>query len=438
VNPGLLLILGGNRMAVPAIELLERSSCRTLVLDRDATAPARAVASRFLAVNFSDAAATRAAVADVPLSGVLPLNDFAVRTAAALAQERGLRGLSPNAAFRVTNKVAMKRAWSKAGLPTAEWTWAKKADILAGRFPCWQTFPCIVKPAFSGGGSRGVGLAHGWPDVQAIVAAGAAKYLDEEVVIEEFIEGSEHTVEMIIAGSETHLLSISDKENYPGSVTVVQKLRFPGPVGQAHRHLIEPLVAASAHALGLDYGATHTEVLIRGGRVYLLEVGGRPGGGINWHPICELSTGYNYPTILASVLTGATPDYARKPHVHLAWHYFDHGPGTIAAIGGFDELAREPNVVAAEMYDQVGRPGLDKRDDLARPGFVLVKANAPERAAARASELVARVEFVMAGERMPNGYPKWTRMSEGDGIAQCINTDTLRLRRCSSLLEAGR
>jgi hypothetical protein len=35
VNPGLLLILGGNRVAVPEIELLERSGCRTLVLDRD-------------------------------------------------------------------------------------------------------------------------------------------------------------------------------------------------------------------------------------------------------------------------------------------------------------------------------------------------------------------------------------------------------------------
>jgi hypothetical protein len=42
MNPRLLLILGRNRMAVPAIELLERSGCRTLVLDRDETPPARA------------------------------------------------------------------------------------------------------------------------------------------------------------------------------------------------------------------------------------------------------------------------------------------------------------------------------------------------------------------------------------------------------------
>lgn len=401
MNSGFLLILGGNRMAVPGIELLELSGYRTLVLDRDADAPAQAAASRFLAVNFFDTAATRAALADIPLAGVLPLNDFGVRTAAALTAERGLRGLSESAAFRVTNKVAMKRAWTAAGLPTPAWTWATTADIVAGRFPRWNSFPCIVKPAFSGGGSRGVGLAEDWTGVQAIVAAGIGKYLDQEVVIEEFVNGSEHTVEMIVAGGDTRLLSISDKDNYPGNVTVVQKLRFPGPVGHAHRHLIEPLVAASARALGLDYGTTHTEVLIHNGEASLLEVGGRPGGGINWHPICELATGYSYPTILAAVLTGAAADYAQKWPVHLAWHYFDHSPGTIAAICGFDGLVGEPDVIAAEMYDQVGRPGLDKRDDLARPGFVLVRGDTPEGADARAGELAARVKFAISAT--PNG-----------------------------------
>ena len=198
------------------------------------------------------------------------------------------------------------------------------------------------------------------------------------------------------------MLSISDKENYPDSVTVVQKLRFPGPTGHAHRHIIEPLVAASARALGLGYGTTHTEVLIRDGKPYLLEVGGRPGGGVNWHPICELSTGFSYPLILAAVLTGSPPDYTRKASIHLAWHYFDHGPGSIGAICGFYELLDEPDVVATEMYDQIGRPGLDKRDDIARPGFGLAKAETPEKSVARASELADRVKFVMAPEASSN------------------------------------
>jgi biotin carboxylase len=396
VSDGFLLVLGGNRMAVPAIEVLEASGYRTLVLDRSPEAPARRAASRFIAVDFFDTAATRTAVAAVELLGVMPLNDFAVRTAATIAAERGLRGVTAAAAHRLCNKVAMKEAWDAAHLPTAAWTWAEKADILAGRFPAWTHFPCIVKPAFSGGASRGVGRARNWADVRAIVEAGAAIYLDPELVIEEYIAGTEHTIEMVVAGGEHHLLSISDKQNYPDSYTVVQRLAFPGPIGHAHRQALEQLVVDSARALGIDYAATHTEVMIRDGRPYLLEVGGRPGGGINFHPICRLSAGYCYPLILAAVLTGGTADLARGPQHHLAWEYFDHGPGVVREIRGFDALRREPDVVDVDLYEEPGRPALDKRDDLARPGFVLVKAPSLAAARVRARQLASRVEFDIA------------------------------------------
>jgi biotin carboxylase len=396
MSAGFLLVLGGNRMAVPAIEVLEAGGYRTFALDRSPEAPARHRASRFLAVDFSDTEATRAAVAAVELVGVMPLNDFAVRTAAALAAERGLRGVTAAVARRLTNKVAMKLAWDEAHLPTAAWTWTKKADILAGHFPAWTRFPCIVKPAFSGGASRGVGRAQNWAEVRAIVETDAATYLDPELVIEEYIAGTEHTVEMVVADGEYHLLSISDKQNYPDSYTVVQRLAFPGPIGHTHRQAIERLVVASARALGIDFAATHTELMIRDGQPYLLEVGGRPGGGINFHPICWLSAGYCYPLILAAVLTGGTVDLARGPQHHLAWEYFDHRLGVVREIRGFEKLRREPDVVDLDLYEEPGRPALDKRDDLARPGFVLVKAPSLDQARARAHQLAASVEFDIA------------------------------------------
>jgi len=45
------------------------------------------------------------------------------------------------------------------------------------------------------------------------------------------------------------------------------------------------------------------------------------------------------------------------------------------------------------LYEKVGMPRLDLSDDLARPGYVLVKADSHERARARAVELVQRVKF---------------------------------------------
>jgi len=293
----------------------------------------------------------------------------------------------------VRSKVAMKKAWQAAGLSTARATFTTVQDLMAGRYPNWDIWPCVIKPAFSGGGSRGVFVAQNWHEARAQLEKLQNKYLDGDVVIEEFISGTEHTLEVLVCKGNPYLLSISDKENYTGSDTIVQNLYFPGPIGNKHRSVLEPLVYAACRAMALTDGTAHFEILLREGKGYLLEVGGRPGGGINFHPICELSTGYDYPGLLGAVLTGQEPNFKRKHSVHLAWHYFPPGKGILHSVEGFESVKQESDVVDAMLYEKVGMPRLDLSDDLARPGYVLVKADSHERARARAVELVQRVKF---------------------------------------------
>jgi hypothetical protein len=152
-------------------------------------------------------------------------------------------------------------------------------------------------------------------------------------------------------------------------------------------------VFAACDAMQLTDGTAHFEVLIRDDVPFLLEVGGRPGGGLNFHPICELSTGFDYPSLLAAALCGDQPDFSRREHIHLAWHYFPTGTGMLHAIEGFDGLTSDPNVVHVGMYEKIGSQRLDIRDDLARPGYVLVKGPTHAAARQRASALIDAVKF---------------------------------------------
>lgn len=389
-----VVLLGGNQMACPAITRIQQHGFHVVAVDGSAEAPARNVADQFVQQNFSDAAATSAALTAVEFDGIIPLNDFAVRAAARIARERNLPGWSEFAELCFTSKVAMKRCWMENGLPTPHCTFSTVAQLVDGQFPQWESWPAVVKPAFSGGGSRGVFVAHGWDEVQARLSDVANTYLDGDVVIEEFVKGTEHTLEVLVCRGSPTLLSISDKENYPGNDTVVQKLHFPGPIGHSHRSTLERLVFAACAAMRLTDGTTHFEVLIRNGEPVLLEVGGRPGGGLNFHPICEISTGYDYPGLLAAALTGGLPDFTRKPTEHLVWHYFARGEGVLRAIDGFSEIKDQPDVVDAEMYEQVGKARLDLRNDLARPGYVLVRSKSAAEARDRAARLVDSVQFV--------------------------------------------
>lgn len=388
-----LAVFGGNLMACPALKRLQEHGHKVLVVDGNPNSPAKEVSDLFIHQDFSDVAATITKLVDVDLSGAMPLNDFAIASAAAVARKRGLPGWTMFAERCVCSKVAMKKAWQAANLPTARAAFSTVQDLMAGRYPDWNIWPCVIKPAFSGGGSRGVFVAHDWIHAVSQLERLHSKYLDGDVVIEEFISGTEHTLEVLVCKGVPFLLSISDKENYKGNDTIVQNLYFPGPIGNKHREVLEPLVFAACRAMELTDGTAHFEVLLKRGEGYLLEVGGRPGGGINFHPICEISTGYDYPGLLGAVLTGQKPDFRRSKSAHLAWHYFPPGTGILQSVESFESVKQEPDVIDAMLYEKVGTPRLDLSDDLARPGYVLVKADSHERARARAVDLIQRVKF---------------------------------------------
>ena len=85
-----LLILGGNELACPAIKHLGELGYKTLVVDRDRSAPAKKFAHTFLSVNFSDYDETLKAIKNYEIGAIMALNDFGVRTAASLSQFYGL------------------------------------------------------------------------------------------------------------------------------------------------------------------------------------------------------------------------------------------------------------------------------------------------------------------------------------------------------------
>ena len=114
-----VVVLGGNKMACPAIERIQKHGFQVVVVDANSTAPARELADRFVHQDFSDAAATETALTEIQFDGIILLNDFAIRSAAQIARKRELPGWTEFAQRCFTSKVAMKGAWLVHGVPTA-------------------------------------------------------------------------------------------------------------------------------------------------------------------------------------------------------------------------------------------------------------------------------------------------------------------------------
>lgn len=392
---GYLAILGGNDLACPAISHLRAIGYKVIVVDGNSACPAREIADIFIHSNFPDISGTREKLRNFNLIGVMALNDFAVSTAAQLSSERNLPGWSTTSVKSLTNKIELKRQWMKDGIPTANFTAGRVEEIVDGNFPHWDIWPCIVKPSFSGGGSRGVFLAHNRTDLQLGLIERQTSFLDGGYLLEELVKGVEHTIEVVVVNNRAKILSISDKENYMNNISVVQKLTFPGPVGRKYRRRLEVLIQMACESIELSNGAAHFEVISHASDITFLEVGGRPGGGINFHPICLISTGFDYPRILAEVLTGQKVNFRRSLRLRrkLVWNYLDSGFGRLRAVHGLDLVRKKRGVVMFRIYEKIGQMRLSVIDDLHRPGFILIQGFFMRSTRWRARRIVSKIRF---------------------------------------------
>lgn len=363
-------------MAVPAIKQLTIGGYQVCVVDKNPCDDCYNIAHKVILADISNYDEVSNALKDISIEAVLPINDFGILTSAMLCKERGLKGWTIENAHSLTSKHLMKKCWVSQHLKTPFYNSFSISDIESDDFE-WNIFPSVVKPSFAGGASRGVFKVNKREEIIQFVKQSRKFYLNDKVVIEEFITGVEHTIEVLINDGVCKIISISDKQNYQFSPTVVQKLYFPGPIGHSRKDEIVAIVIKACEALQLKYGCAHFEVMSNQNGIYLLEVGGRPGGGLNFFPISELSNGYNYPLELANILS--SKGFLLQPKLttsQLGWFFWEGEDGEFMEAKGFDELSEFPNVVEAEiLWKKNMRVVKNFENDMQRPGYFLVKGN---------------------------------------------------------------
>lgn len=245
-------------------------------------------------------AAIVSAFPDAPPDGILAVGDRPTILAARAAAAFGLPGNPPEAAVASRNKLASRRAFTAAGLPTP-WFQPVPVDRDAYELSGHVTYPAVIKPlALSG--SRGVMRVD---DAAGFVAAfdRLRRLLDSRDVqverdtahqvamIESFIPGAEFAVEGLLDHGAFRLLAIFDKPD-PLDGPFFEETIYLTPSRASHetqQRIVEAVRAAIA-ALGLHHGPIHAECRVhpggpegpplRGPVVYVLEVAARPIGGL--------------------------------------------------------------------------------------------------------------------------------------------------------------
>ena len=197
------------------------------------------------------------------------------------------------------NKYTMREQMKKMGVSIPAYKAIKSKDE-SFDIP----FPVIVKPA-DNGGSRGVTLVHNQEELNVALDRAFDYSPHQTVMIEQYIEGREFSIESISYKGKHYILQITDKVTTESPYFVELEHHQPAALSTQQWSDIENLTLKMLDALKIENSAGHTEIKMdANGIPYVIEMGPRMGGDYISSDLVRLSTGYNFVGGVLEVATG--------------------------------------------------------------------------------------------------------------------------------------
>lgn len=251
------------------------------------------------------------------VAGVLCLNEAMVWPAACAAEALGLPGPAPDAVWRCRDKALTRKTLTAHGVATpGAGTAATRERVL--ELAAAIGYPVVCKPRALGG-SIGVRRADGPDDMAAAFVAAGAQLPDvpqrfsEGVLVEEYLDGPEISVDSLVTDDEVQPLVIARKTTSfapffeeSGHVVDGADPLYDDPVLQRE-------LTAVHRALGVHGCVTHSEWRLTAQGPRLVEVNVRPGGDLIPH-LGALVTGIPVALLAAELSAGRRPVPVRRPN----------------------------------------------------------------------------------------------------------------------------
>lgn len=393
-----LLVLAAGLLQIPVIKKARDMGVYVIAVDDDPHAPGMAMADKAIVpggLMNEDKLLTIAK--EEQIDGVIhPCSEVAMSVMGRINDELHLSGISKEMAIRATNKHLMREAFEKHGAPSPKSLLTKDEEDAWLIFREKFTTNAILKPTRNSG-SRGI----------AKVEKGISKELfielyrraldesrDHSVLIEQFIEGPEFSVEVIVWQGEPHVLAVTDKKTTEAPYFVELGHNQPSIFPEEIQQKLKDGAIAGIKALGLSNCAAHCELKVQDGEVYLMEIGARMGGDFISTELTHLSTGIDMVAATISVVLGMEPNLQPIEEKHgVCIRYFSPKPGKLIAIEG-EEALKNAHVYDAEIYHQVGDMIPEVKSSLDRSGHVIVTDIDAPSAIKRAESIISNVKLI--------------------------------------------
>lgn len=391
-----LLVLAAGILQVPIIKRAREMGYYVIATDGNPNAVGLQYADKQICANITSEEEMVAIAKQEQIDGVIhPCSEVSMNVMGRIHDELNLSGVSRKQAVVATNKHLMREAFKKGDAPSPISILTKSAEDAWEHLCSDFDSNAILKPSRNSG-SRGIAKVERGISKDELIRLydiALEESRDNTVLIEQFIEGPEFSVEIIVWEGKVNVLTVTDKKTTEAPHFVELGHNQPSCFPDETVTLIKDAAVRGVKALGVDKCACHAEVKVQDGKAYLMEIGARMGGDFISTVLTRLSTGIDIVAAAINCALNIEPDLTPKAAPQgVCIRYFCPKPGKLVSISNTEAL-NDPRVHEWEIYHQVGDEIPEVTSSLCRSGHVIVTEETPQKAIAFAESLLNEVKM---------------------------------------------
>ena len=380
-----VLVFGVGELQLSIINRANRKGLFTVGIDPCEDAYAKDACQAFEVVGGQDFEATLSVAKKYDVSAVVTAaTDKTLVMMARVAKELNLPFYSVETAQWSTDKYQMKQRFIEGGVPCAQGRLIHNAAEAKDLF-----FPVICKPR-DNSGSRGVKLCRDVNELQECIDEALDNSKLDTVLVEEFIEGREFSIESLHYDGKSDVIQFTEKRTTEFPYNVELGHKQPANLTDDERQQIRDIISKIAVCMNFENCPSHTELKVNDRGVFVIETSPRLGGDYITSTLTPLSTGINLEDQLLHIALGEKVDTVTgRVDKASAVCFFSLPEGEVTAINPrINEIASWPNIHSFELKLHVGDKVNQITSSLNRYGQFIVTGNSR----AEIDELVERYE----------------------------------------------
>ncbi|MDD4778692.1 MAG: ATP-grasp domain-containing protein [Fermentimonas sp.] len=342
MNDSFIIVVGAGLLMVPTIKTARQMGLKVIAFDRDKSAPGFKYADVQVIVSTKDVegcikeAKTVSQIYNVV--GVFTAGADVEVTVASVAKTLGLPGIDPRVAYICNNKTEMRRVLEAHGIPGPKFTEVNSLTEAKSQIKTWD-YPLIAK-AVDNCGSRGVIKVITPEDLDKVFFLAQKYSSNGKVLIEEYLEGSKQTVEMLVYDDKFYLCSIIDTHYGYEPYTVETYHNNPSRLCLEDQKLLFSYAEKVARAVGINMGAAKVDTILTSNGPMVIELTARLSGGFHCQYTSRLAYGTNDIKAAIDIALGNELDVSDITHKYeraaICQAIFP-APGEVINISGIKE-----------------------------------------------------------------------------------------------------